>query len=35
MPFIVEAVAARVSIGEICTTLAKVFGRHREGGRRA
>jgi methylmalonyl-CoA mutase N-terminal domain/subunit len=35
MPHIVEAVSARVTIGEICTTLAKVFGRHREGGRRA
>ncbi len=34
MPHIVEAVSARATIGEICTTLAKVFGRHREGGRR-
>jgi methylmalonyl-CoA mutase N-terminal domain/subunit len=33
MPHIVEAVAARATIGEICTTLAKVFGKHREGGR--
>jgi methylmalonyl-CoA mutase N-terminal domain/subunit len=35
MPHIVEAVSARVTVGEICTTLAKVFGRHREGGRRS
>mgnify|MGYP001223002504 FL=1 len=35
MPHIVEAVSARATIGEICTTLAKVFGKHREGGRRA
>lgn len=34
MSYIVEAVSARVTIGEICTTLAKVFGKHREGGRR-
>lgn len=33
MPHILEAVSARATIGEICTTLAKVFGRHREGGR--
>jgi methylmalonyl-CoA mutase N-terminal domain/subunit len=31
MPHIVDAVAARASIGEICGTLAKTFGRHREG----
>ncbi len=35
MPHIVDAVSARATIGEICTALAKVFGRHREGGRRA
>jgi methylmalonyl-CoA mutase, N-terminal domain len=35
MPHILEAVSARATIGEICTTLAQVFGRHREGGRRA
>ncbi len=34
MPAIVEAVAARGTIGEICDTLAKTFGRHREGGMR-
>jgi methylmalonyl-CoA mutase N-terminal domain/subunit len=33
MPPIIEAVAARASIGEICSTLARTFGRHREGGR--
>ena len=33
MPHIVEAVSARTTIGEICTTLAKVFGKHREGAR--
>lgn len=33
MPLIVEAVRARATIGEICTTLATVFGRHREGER--
>jgi methylmalonyl-CoA mutase N-terminal domain/subunit len=32
MPHIVEAVAARATIGEICATLARTFGRHREGG---
>ena len=32
MPHIVDAVAARATIGEICATLAKTFGRHREGG---
>jgi methylmalonyl-CoA mutase N-terminal domain/subunit len=32
MPPIVEAVAARATIGEICGTLARTFGRHREGG---
>ena len=31
MPLIVDAVAARATIGEICGTLAKTFGRHREG----
>ncbi len=35
MPHIVAAVSARATIGEICTTLAKVFGKHREGGRRS
>jgi methylmalonyl-CoA mutase N-terminal domain/subunit len=34
MPLIVDAVAARATIGEICTTLAKTFGRYREGGMR-
>ena len=34
MPLIVDAVAARATVGEICTTLAKTFGRHREGGMR-
>jgi methylmalonyl-CoA mutase N-terminal domain/subunit len=33
MPLIVEAVSARASIGEICGTLAKTFGRHHEGAR--
>jgi len=33
MPLIVEAVAARATIGEICGTLAKTFGRHHEGAR--
>jgi methylmalonyl-CoA mutase N-terminal domain/subunit len=33
MPHIVHAVSMRVSIGEICATLANVFGKHREGGR--
>jgi methylmalonyl-CoA mutase N-terminal domain/subunit len=33
MPRIVEAVAARATIGEICATLARTFGRHAEGGR--
>jgi methylmalonyl-CoA mutase N-terminal domain/subunit len=33
MPLIVDAVAARASIGEICGTLAKTFGRHHEGAR--
>ena len=33
MPPILEAVSARTTIGEICTTLAKVFGKHREGAR--
>jgi methylmalonyl-CoA mutase N-terminal domain/subunit len=33
MPHIVEAVKARASIGEICGTLAKTFGRHHEGAR--
>jgi methylmalonyl-CoA mutase N-terminal domain/subunit len=31
MPAIVAAVRARATIGEICTALAGVFGRHREG----
>jgi len=31
MPLIVDAVAARASVGEICGTLAKTFGHHREG----
>ena len=35
MPHILTAVAARVTIGEICTTLAKVFGKHREGSQRS
>src|SRR5262249_18300451 len=30
MPRIVEAVAARATIGEICGTLARTFGRHHE-----
>jgi methylmalonyl-CoA mutase N-terminal domain/subunit len=34
MPHIVDAVAARATVGEICDTLAKTFGRHREGGSR-
>jgi methylmalonyl-CoA mutase N-terminal domain/subunit len=33
MPRIIDAVAARATIGEICTTLARTFGRHREGAR--
>jgi len=33
MPLIVDAVRARASIGEICGTLAKTFGRHHEGAR--
>jgi len=33
MPVIIEAVAARATVGEICTTLAKTFGRHHEGAR--
>jgi methylmalonyl-CoA mutase, N-terminal domain len=33
MPLIVDAVAARATIGEICGTLAKTFGRHHEGAR--
>ena len=33
MPHIVEAVSARTTIGEICATLANVFGKHREGAR--
>ncbi|HEX5133613.1 MAG TPA: methylmalonyl-CoA mutase family protein [Candidatus Krumholzibacteria bacterium] len=33
MPLIVDAVAARASVGEICATLARTFGRHREGGK--
>jgi methylmalonyl-CoA mutase N-terminal domain/subunit len=32
MPLIVDAVAARATIGEICGTLAKTFGRHRDRG---
>jgi methylmalonyl-CoA mutase N-terminal domain/subunit len=32
MPLIVTAVRARATVGEICATLAKTFGRHREGG---
>jgi methylmalonyl-CoA mutase N-terminal domain/subunit len=32
MPPIVAAVKARVTIGEICATLATTFGRYREGG---
>jgi methylmalonyl-CoA mutase N-terminal domain/subunit len=32
MPLIVDAVAARASIGEICKTLADTFGHHRDGG---
>jgi len=32
MPPILDAVTARATIGEICDTLAKTFGRHREGG---
>ncbi len=32
MPLIMEAVAARATIGEICDTLAKTFGRHRDRG---
>jgi methylmalonyl-CoA mutase, N-terminal domain len=35
MPLVVDAVRARATIGEICTALAKVFGRHREGAVRA
>ena len=31
MPLIIEAVSARATIGEICGTLAKTFGRHHEG----
>ncbi|HEU4365328.1 MAG TPA: methylmalonyl-CoA mutase family protein, partial [Candidatus Krumholzibacteria bacterium] len=34
MPLILDAVAARATIGEMCATLAKTFGRHREGGGR-
>ncbi len=33
MPHILEAVSARTTIGEICSTLATVFGKHREGAR--
>jgi methylmalonyl-CoA mutase N-terminal domain/subunit len=33
MPRIVDAVAARATIGEICGTLARTFGRHHEGAR--
>jgi len=29
-PYILDAVKARASIGEICTTLAGVFGRYRD-----
>ncbi len=32
MPPILEAVSARATIGEICATLARTFGRYREGG---
>jgi methylmalonyl-CoA mutase N-terminal domain/subunit len=32
MPLIIDAVAARATIGEICATLAKTFGRHRDRG---
>ena len=32
MPLIIDAVAARATIGEVCATLATTFGRHREGG---
>jgi len=32
MPLIVDAVRARATIGEMCKTLARVFGHHREGG---
>ncbi|MDH4036578.1 MAG: methylmalonyl-CoA mutase family protein [Candidatus Krumholzibacteria bacterium] len=32
MPLIMDAVAARATIGEICDTLAKTFGRHRDRG---
>ncbi len=35
MPLVLEAVRARATIGEVCTALAKVFGRHREGAVRA
>ena len=35
LPLGVGAVRARATIGEICTALAKVFGRHREGAVRA